>query len=78
MYTVELYRKVRLACADGMSERAAARHFNISRDSVDKMLTFSAPPGDLRPKADQAAEAGWLHRGHRMRWSHISFLQIGT
>ena len=27
MHTVELYRKVRLACRDGMSERAAARHF---------------------------------------------------
>ena len=25
MHTVELYRKVRLACRDGMSERAAAR-----------------------------------------------------
>jgi len=31
IYTVELYLKVRLACADGMSKRAAARHFNISR-----------------------------------------------
>jgi hypothetical protein len=25
IYTVELYRRVRLACADGMSKRAAAR-----------------------------------------------------
>ena len=31
MHTVDLYRKVRLACRDGMSERAAARHFGISR-----------------------------------------------
>ena len=30
---MELYRKVRLACRDGMSERAAARHFGISRES---------------------------------------------
>ena len=37
MHTVELYRKVRLACRDGMSERAAARHFGISRESVKKM-----------------------------------------
>jgi len=37
IYTVELYRKDREACADGMSKRAAARHFNISRDSVDKI-----------------------------------------
>ena len=27
---MELYRKVRLACRDGMSERAAARHFGVS------------------------------------------------
>ena len=40
MHTVELYRKVRLACRDGMSERAAARHFGISRESVKKMLWF--------------------------------------
>ena len=45
MHTVELYRKVRLACRDGMSERAAARHFGISRESVKKMLRFSVPPG---------------------------------
>ena len=40
---MELYRKVRLACADGVSKRAAARHFNISRHSVDKIQAFSAP-----------------------------------
>jgi transposase len=38
---VDLYRKVRLACAEGMSQREAARHFNISRDSVAKMMEFS-------------------------------------
>ena len=48
MHTVELYRKVRLACRDGMSERAAARHFGISRESVKKMLCFSVPPGYRR------------------------------
>ena len=31
IYTVELYRKVRQAYADGMSKRASARHFNIAR-----------------------------------------------
>ena len=45
---MELYLKVRLACADGMSNRAAARHFNISRDTVEKMLAFSVPPGYRR------------------------------
>jgi transposase len=51
IYTVELYRKVRLACADGMSKRAAARHFNISRDTVDKAVAFSVPPGYRRTVA---------------------------
>ncbi|WP_415184068.1 helix-turn-helix domain-containing protein [Phaeovulum sp.] len=31
---MDLYRKVRLACAEGMSEREAARQFGISRESV--------------------------------------------
>jgi transposase len=47
---VELYRKVRLARSEGMSQRELARHFNISRDSVRKMLAFSAPPGYRRKK----------------------------
>jgi transposase len=56
---VDLYRKVRLACSGGMSQREAARHFGISRDSVRKMLSFSVPPGYRRkvpvrrPKLDR-------------------------
>ena len=41
---MELFRKVRLACADGTSKRAVARHFNISRDTGAKSLVFSVPP----------------------------------
>ncbi len=48
---MDLYLKVRLACSEGLSQRAAARHFNISRDSVRKMLSFSSPPGYRREKA---------------------------
>ena len=48
---MELYRKVRLACAEGMSGREAARHFGISRDSVKKILSFSVPPGYVRKAA---------------------------
>jgi len=66
--TAELYRKVRLACADGRGKRAAARHFNISRDTVDKAVAFSAPPGYRRtaaikrPKLDGFTEIidAWL------------------
>ena len=51
IFTVDLYRKVRLACSEGMSQREAARQFNISRDSVRKMLAFSVPPGYRRKAA---------------------------
>jgi len=65
---VELYRKVRLARSEGMSQRELARHFNISRGSVRKMLAFSSPPGYRRtkeirrPKLDGFTEIidGWL------------------
>lgn len=59
---MELYRRVRLACRDGMSERSAARHFGISRESVKKMMSFSVPPGYRRtaeikrPKLDGFSE----------------------
>lgn len=48
---MDMYRKVRLACAEGMSQREAARYFNMSRDSVAKMMAFSAPPGYRRQLA---------------------------
>ena len=38
MCTEELHRKVHLVFAEGMSRRQAARHFNMSRDRVRKML----------------------------------------
>ena len=59
---MELYRKVRLAQRDGMSSRALARYFGISRESVKKMLSFSVPPGYRRtapikrPKLDGFTE----------------------
>ena len=73
IHTVELYRKVRLACREGMSARAAARHFGISRESVRKMLQFSVPPGYRRtaqvrrPKLDGFTELidQWLEEDRR-------------
>lgn len=65
---MDLCRKVRLACSEGMSQRETARHFNISRDSVGKMMAFSTPPGYrrtapvTRPKLHGFTEIidGWL------------------
>ncbi len=59
MYSVDLYARVRRAChVDGMSARAAARHFGIDRKTVSKILKPSVPPGyqrsglPPRPKLD--------------------------
>jgi len=79
---VDMYRKVRLACAEGVSQRQAARHFNISRDSVRKILAFSVPPGYRRtapvkrPKLDGFTEIidGWLEgdRGVHRKQRHTA------
>ncbi|WP_149342762.1 hypothetical protein [Neorhizobium sp. P12A] len=45
---MELYLRVRLAVSEGMTQRQAAKHFNVSRDSVAKMLSYSTPPGYQR------------------------------
>ena len=57
---MDLYLKVRRAhFHDGLRDRAIARDFGISRDSVVKMLTYSEPPGYRRtapikrPKLDE-------------------------
>ncbi len=51
MKSVELYGRVRYAVKiEGMSRRKAARVFGIDRRTVDKMLSFSEPPGYRRTK----------------------------
>ena len=59
MYTVDLYRRVRRAhFVEGMSVRQASRIFDLHRNTVNKMLEYSAPPGyqrrqpPRRPKLD--------------------------
>ena len=72
---MDLYRKVRLACREGMSERGAARHFGISHESVRKKLRFSVPPWYRctaqvrRPKLDGFTELidQWLKEDRRRR-----------
>ncbi len=51
MKRVELYGRVRHAViVQGMSRRHAARVFGIDRRTVDKMVSFSVPPGYRRTK----------------------------
>jgi len=63
MYAVDIYLRVRLAChVDGLSRREAASRFGIARETVNKILTYSAPPGyrrrqpPKRPKLDPFTE----------------------
>jgi transposase len=71
---VELYLRVRQACAEGMSQREAAKTFNISRDTVRKMMSFSVPPGYRRqaevrrPKLEAFFPIieGWLDADRQM------------
>jgi transposase len=51
MFDVDDYLKVRYAVQiEGLSKRAAARRFGIDPRTVDKMMTFSVPPGYVRSK----------------------------
>ena len=47
----ELYATVRRAVVEkGLSHREAGRRFGIDRQTVGKMLSYSAPPGYRRTK----------------------------
>ena len=59
MYHVELYARVRRAVmVDGMSLREASRVFNLHRDTVRKMLAYSAPPGYRRQNEPRRPRIG--------------------
>jgi len=46
-----LYARVRHAgMIDGLSQREAARHFGIDPPTVEKMLSYSIPPGYVRTR----------------------------
>jgi transposase len=59
---VELYGRVRRAVlVEGRSQRAVAREFGLSRESVGKMLRYSVPPGYQRQQAVKRPKLGpWL------------------
>ena len=49
MYRVDVYLRVRRAVmVEGMSIRVTARTFGLHRDTVRKMVAYSAPPGYRR------------------------------
>ena len=59
---MEIYGRVRRAVrVDGKSQRAAAREFGLSRDTVRKMLQFAVPPGYQRQQPIKRPKLGpWL------------------
>ena len=59
---MEFYGRVRRAVlVDGRSQRAVAREFGISRESVRKMLHYSVPPGYQRQQPVHRPKLGpWL------------------
>ena len=51
MYAVENYAAVRqFVFVEGRAKREAARVFGVSRDTIDKMCRYAAPPGYRRKK----------------------------
>ena len=59
MYQVDVYLRVRRAVmVDGMSIRDASRELGLYRDTVRKMLAYSAPPGYRRRTPPRASQAG--------------------
>jgi transposase len=59
---VEIYGRVRRAVrVEGRSQRAVAREFGLSRDTVRKMLEYAVPPGYRRQQPIQRPKLGpWL------------------
>lgn len=59
---VEIYGRVRRAVrVEGKSQRAVAREFGLSRETVRKMLRYAVPPGSQRQQPVKKPKLGpWL------------------
>ena len=59
---MEIYGRVRRAvCVEGRSQRAVAREFGLSRETVRKMLQYAVPPGYPRQQPIRRPKLGpWL------------------
>src|ERR1039458_2523483 len=62
MFQVEIYRRVRRAVrVEGRSQRAVARDFGLSRETIRKMLQYAVPPGYQRQQPIKRPKLGpWL------------------
>src|SRR5471032_1582854 len=62
MFQVEIYGRVRRAVrVEGRSQRAVARDFGLSRETVRKMLRYAVPPGYQRQQPVKRPKLGpWL------------------
>ncbi len=62
MFQVEIYGRVRRAVrVEGRSQRAVAREFGLSRETVRKMLQYAVPPGYQRQQPIRRPKLGpWL------------------
>jgi transposase len=62
MFRVEIYGRVRRAVrVEGRSQRAVAREFGLSRETVRKMLEYAVPPGYQRQQPIKRPKLGpWL------------------
>jgi transposase len=62
MFQVELYGRVRRAVrVEGRSQRAVAREFGLSRETVRKMLEYAVPPGYQRRQPIKRPKLGpWV------------------
>jgi transposase len=59
VFTVELYGAVRRAVmVDGLSHREVARRFGVHRNTISKMLQYSAPPGYRRRERPASPKLG--------------------
>ena len=59
---MEIYGRVRRAVrVEGRSQRAVAREFGLSRETVRKMLAYAVPPGYQRQQPIKRPKLGpWL------------------
>ena len=59
MFTVELYAAIRRAVMiEGLSRREAARRFGVHRNTITRMIRYSAPPGYRRRERPVSKKLG--------------------